>query len=195
MIFLKSALLFLLVFLMAMPAMAQSAPAPFRGFIWGATPQDVRHFEKGVFYKEDKGSLFFLEQPDEFRRMIQYDFDNGKLWRARYDYLEFNIPNSAAVMDVFTDLEWALTAQYGKPTKQELIWRSRMYRDYPQFWARSLLSGDLRFRTEWNFGDTRVILQCFHDGLYFQLFYVAEKINAVKMDQSRNILNLPGSAP
>lgn len=195
MIFLRSAILFLLALIVAIPAMAQSAPAPFRGFIWGVSPEDVRHFEKAIFYKEDKGSLLFLDQPDEFRRLIRYDFDGGKLWRARYDYVELTLPNSAAVMDRVADLERELTSQYGKPSKQELIWKNRLYANYPQFWARSFLSGDLKFRTEWDFGDTKIVLQSFHDDLYYQLFYTAEKTNAVKMDQSRNILNLPGAKP
>ncbi len=192
MIFLRSVFLFFMAMMMAIPAMAQTAPrADFRNFIWGASPQDVRQFESAVFYKEENGSLFFLEQPDEFRRLIRYDFADGKLWRARYEFVEFNIPDSAAVLDKLADFQASLEKQYGKPTKEQMIWGNRLYRDYPQFWARSLLSGDLKFHTEWVFGSTRVILECFHGDLFFQLYYTAEKVDAGGKDKSRNILKLP----
>jgi hypothetical protein len=173
-----AAMILLAVIMTAAPrAFAQEG---FRGFIWGVTPSDVRTFETAAFYKEEGGSLYFLERlsRNDFRRLIRYDFRDGGLWRASYEYQEYTHPNSHAALERYEDMVRELSKTYGEPAEDEFLWRDRLYRNHPNLWGRALLSGDLRRRTVWQTEETRVTAQIHMTNPYFFLGYTAEMAKA-----------------
>jgi hypothetical protein len=158
-------------------AMPEMADGIFRNFVWGVSKQDVRKFENARFYKEEDNSLYFLEQPSkrDFRRIIRYDFRDGKLWRASYEFQELDTPNADTIMEIQEDVKRALAAQYGEPDEENFIWRDPYYRRYPQFWGRALLGQQLRLETLWEKGETKVVLKCRFEGPHYYLGYTAER--------------------
>lgn len=184
-------LIFIFVLVLSLPAMADDTI--FRNFVWGAAKADVRKFETAKFYKEEGDSFFFVEQPDEFRRVIQYDFKAGKLWGAKYEYQEMEFPNSQTAIDKCVDEELILEKLYGPMKEEKFIWKDKTYRNYPQFWARAFGSGDLRMEAVWQVNDTNITLHCFNDGRYYQLFYTLELAGEEGGPDARKILDL--SAP
>ncbi len=154
---------------------AQAASFDFRNFIWGVSQEDVLRFETAPFYKQEAGSVFFLEQPDGFRRLIRYDFDSNQLVRAKMEYQDLTLPDGQDILDLYVDEKTHLTKDYGTPPHEEMIWRDKTYANFPKFWARALLSGDLRITSTWILGGTKVTLQTYHDGDFYKLFYTAEK--------------------
>lgn len=169
----KHVILFLMLFLACGAARAQEAD--FRGFIWGAGKEDVRRFERAAFYKEEGESLFFVEKADgDLRRVIQYDFEDGKLARAQSHYPEYHETSPDPVLDKIAEETAALKDIYGAPDREELIWNDETYEYYPQFWGRALRRGDLRIVSAWETINTVIRLESFHDGDYYQIRTIAE---------------------
>ncbi len=181
----------LLLILIAAPAHAEGI---FRGFVWGVTKQDVRQFEKAAPYKSEENRLVFLEKPDRFRRMITYDFQDGKLIGAKYEYLEFHYPRAGQVLNDYVDLKNSLSKIYGDAPQEEMIWKDRSYKNYPEFWSRALLSGDLKFRTTWKLKKTQIVLECYRWGDNYKMFYTVEKIMPSQRSDA-GLLELPAQRP
>lgn len=180
----------LIALLIALPARAQDS-GDFRGFVWGVTPGDVQKYETAKFYKEQDGSLYFLERPSkkDFRRMIRYDFKDGKLWRGDYEYQEYSEPDSNAPLNRYEDMVRLLEKEYGKPGADDFLWKDKTYYGYPKFWGRALRSGDLVRRTTWLFGETRIVAELYFSKPYYALRYGAER--AGKGGDATDILGNP----
>ena len=177
------------VLLLFLCAPARADDGVFRHFVWGVSEADVMKFETATFYKKEGDSLFFLEQPDRFRRLITYDFKGGKLWRARFEYVELHDPDPQKIIDLYDGEERALEKKFGRPVSEDLLWTDRTYRNYPQFWGRALLSGNLKFRTRWQTQGTDIELQTYNGEDFYQIFYVMQKSQGKDLTQSNDILN------
>ena len=195
MIFLRFALLTFAVLLLAAPAMAQET-SPLRKFVWGATPEEVRKMETGTFYKTEGTSDFYLEPFEnfykpEFYRIIRYDFKDGKLWRGEYAYDQLHQPDPQLIFQRAADFQLAIEKLYGKPTKEQFIWKNQKYRKIPNMLGAALRNGHVELRTLWELPGTQVVMRAYNDGVLYQLSYTAEKLEAAKKDDETNILGLP----
>jgi len=159
--------LFLLPLLIAAPQ-ARAAQEVFHHFVWGVSREDVLKFETAVFYQTLDGSLYFVEDGTD-KKVIRYDFQGNKLWRIREYYSELHKPNPQMVMNMLIDVSNRLKSRYGAPQKEELIWKDRTYRNYPQFYARAYGMGDLTFRTTWENDVSVITLESYYDGEFYQL--------------------------
>jgi len=172
-------------------APARADDGAFRNFIWGVSKQDVRHFEPAIFYKEEGNSLYFIiEKPGDYRRIVKYDFTDGRLSGASLSYQELTPPTPDIVMDMFYDEEDRLKADLGDPVKEDFTFKEKTYKNFPQFWGRALREQDLRIRIEWVKSGTRTVLWCYHDGLMYQLYQTAEPV-ADGLPSPKSILDLP----
>lgn len=195
MIFLRFALLIAAVLVFAAPAVAKERSA-LRHFVWGATPEDIRKFETATFFKSEDGSDYYVEPFEdfykvEFYRTIRYDFKDGKLWRGQYSYDQLHEANPMSIFERAVDFKIALENIYGKPTNDTLIWKKLRYRNYPKMLGSALRSGHVEVETTWKLPDTLVVMRAYNDGTVYQLTYTAEKVEPVKEDAGKNILNLP----
>ncbi len=185
---------FLLFFVfLCLPLAAKADAVQVRGFIWGVGKQDVRQYEKAVFWEEGDDYLRFFEDIGNYRRVIEYDFRGNRLWRVHYDYSELTPPNPDIVMDMYYDQQRALASLYGEPSADRMTGRSgRSVRVRPENWGRFLYDGDLRLVSAWQILDTRITLQAYGEGQgFYKLFYMAEKAEREE-DRTRQILRLPG---
>lgn len=164
---------FLTVFLFCTGAGAQDAD--FRGFVWGVGKEDVRRFERAALYKEEGGSLYFVEKAQgEMRRVIQYDFENEKLARIQTYYPEYHEASPDPVLDRIAAKTAEMSEVYGAPNRERLIWNDETYQYYPQFWGRALRRGDLRFESAWETATSVIRLESYHDGDYYQIRTIAQ---------------------
>src|SRR5690606_24465127 len=117
-----------------LPGAAQAQPQGIvRGFIWGVGMEDVRRYEKGVFFEREGDSLYFLERSEGQDLSIRYDFVQNRLWRVQIDYIDLHYPTPQAVLNVVMDRQAALSRRFGKPDGEELIWHDTLYRNHPEF--------------------------------------------------------------
>lgn len=150
--------------------------ADFRGFVWGVGKEDVKRYEKAVFYEEKEDVLSFLERPSkkDYRRLIRYNFEKNKLVRASYEFQELIPPSPEPAVDLYEAMKAAVIRVKGKPLKEEFIWGDRLYAYYPQFWGRALRAGDLRIKSTWGAGGVaRSELMLGFKTPYYTLVYTA----------------------
>lgn len=170
--------LLLLICLFTAPLARAQGHGDFRGFVWGVTPSDVQKYETAKFYKNEAGSFYFLERPSktDYRRLIRYDFKDGRLWRANYEFQEYSEPDSNAVLYRYEDMVRGLKDEYGAPGADDFLWKDKAYFGHPKFWGRALRSGDLRRRTTWRFGETEIVAELYFSKPHYVLRYAAERV-------------------
>lgn len=171
-------LLAILLFLAAVPVSARAAGQQivYRNFIWGVSKEDVRKYETAAFYKEEGDSLYFLYQPDFFRRLIRYDFKDDKLVGVRHEVVELNLPNSSRIVDMAYEEQKNLTDLFGEPSAKDFFWKNRRYEKHPDYWGRALYSRDLRIRITWLPPGAKVVMEAFYDGMQYQIYYTIEQL-------------------
>ena len=193
-------LLILITVIFAAISHAHAADAPlqpaqqqftYRNFIWGVGKEDVRQFETAVFYKEEGNSLYFLLRPDQYNRMIRYDFKDDKLVGIRFEVVEFREPISGNVVNMFYDTEQELSELYG-PGKAQALWIGKRYQNHPMYWGRALYGRDLRLKTTWTPPGALVEAQAYYDGIVYQLFYTIVKTQ--DSGPNANAIALPTAA-
>jgi hypothetical protein len=128
-------------------------PAPdFRKAVWGMSPSEVKTGEaqKPVLEK-DQGLKRIVAYSDHIIGLecaVYYIFVQNQLIRAKYLILEDHSNKSEYLLD-FTALEKALTEKYGKPTKQETLWKNDLFRTEPQQWGLAVSAGHLMKYSSW----------------------------------------------
>lgn len=171
---------------------ARAADGNFRHMIWGATPNDVKAFETARFYKEEAGSLYFVDQvTKEDLRQIRYDFIGNKLWRGMYSFQQLTDPDPNNILNKYEDFKLDLEKQYGKADDEVFTWKDKTYRNYPQYWGRALLSKNLKVRSEWEQPGTKVVLNVYYEEPYYNLSYTAEQAGIADKAVKDNLLNIP----
>ena len=145
----------------------------FRGFIWGVSPEDVRAYEKAVYY-DDRDGLSFFEDVDGTRRIYRYDFRNDKLWRVRVSYMELHRPYTRQILDIVADAQNQLEVKYGKPVREGLVWTDNRYRRYGQLFDRAFAMGHVRIEADWQTKDTAVEMRAYKGDPYYELRYIIE---------------------
>lgn len=146
----------------------------FRGFIWGVSKDDVRAYEKAVYY-DDRDGLSFFEDINGTRRIYRYDFREDGLWRVRVNYMALHRPYTQEVLDIVADQQRSLSDKYGAPAREELVWMKNRYRRYSQLLSRAFAMGDVRIETDWQNADTLVRMRAYKGDPYYELQYVIEK--------------------
>jgi hypothetical protein len=161
----------LLAVWIALPAQARGDV--FRGFIWGVSPEDVRAYEKAVYY-DDRDGLSFFEDIDGARRIYRYDFRDDKLWRIRVSFMELHRPYTQQVLDMIADEQNRLERKYGKPVREGLVWTDNTYRRYGQLFKRAFAMGHVRIEADWQTADTAVQMRAYKGDPYYELQYTIE---------------------
>lgn len=175
----------------AFPAAAREI-SPLRHFVWGASAEDVRKFETATFYKKDETSEYYVEPLNGYNRTIRYDFRDGKLWRGYYGYNRLHNPDPLEIMRQAVDFRMALEQIYGKPTTNELVWRRTGYSKDSRWLSAAMRAGDVKVQVTWVLPGTKVVMESYNNGDFYEMNYTAEQYDPVKdMDKGRNILNLP----
>lgn len=185
-------LLFLCVVLVwTLPAAA--AENVFRGMMWGASKDDVKKFETGLFDREEGDRLYFYENSKKERVLVTYEFVDGKFWRGTREYRNLQNPSPQAVLDMAADMQIGMEKVLGRPSSEALLWNDNEYQYYPQFWGRALRSGDLRIRTLWETPESRVWLETYYDGYAYQMTTRAEAKAVADAAQEEPYLLLQGA--
>ncbi len=166
----------------------------FRGFVWGVSREEVRRFETAQFFEEVEGSLFFIDQADGFRTLIRYDFEDNKLWHARFEYVDAYFPRFPDAMDFLITIEMRLNDTFGTPLQEQLIWRNNQFRNFPDQWGSAVMNGHLDLKVTWEALNTHVALTAFARNLDLKVTYDLEQTgtrNRITMDKERSLLRIP----
>ena len=128
----------------------------FRKTRWGMSSHDVISSEnESPIYKSLNRVLYATSVIDK-RVMLEYHLGDDRLYRSRYILVANHIIDDKYVAD-YRDIQSALTAKYGKPKRNEMVWKkgSGIRKDLQP--GVSVSIGNLALISEWETPDTEII--------------------------------------
>jgi len=142
-----------------------------RGFVWGLSRTVILENEQAPFMGEENGTLLYLDYIRGIKSTIAYEFEDDKLWRARI----FIEKKYSVMQDRINDLLLVnedLTRRFGKPVKQEFIWKDKSEKNFPENWGWAVYRGELFITIVWQNKETEVTAYLGAKKLYNPLFNV-----------------------
>ncbi len=133
---------------MVLGAAAVAWGADFRMLNWGMKLSEVKKAENTELMDEGEGELVYHTQMDQVDVVIRYNFDQGQLVRARYEFAK-QYRESEKFMDAYEVLQGQLEKKYGAPLSNEVICGDDFYRGFPQRWGTGVVVGRLSRVAAW----------------------------------------------
>ncbi len=175
---------------LAAAGVALGAEAPdFRSVRWGMTMEEVMAAETEVALIVVTGEPALAGNCTVAGRKarLYYQFSDSQLSEAFYAF-EDTHTNSNLYIDDFTDMKELLTLKYGPPALDTAIWKHNLYRNRPDEWGFALISGDVKFRAEWETARTRVSLLLAGDN--YKAFHFLTYLSKVTPNASPDLRGL-----
>ena len=141
--------LILLSFFVAFPACAQDMVGDVRNFIWGVSKDDVKKFEKVILFEDVDNALFFIDDWDDVKILVGYEFQDDKLFRVSIDFQKPNYPDPAKAVEFYVTRELELDKTLGVKGQQETIWNDYYYANMPNHFPLAVLNGHVELVTKW----------------------------------------------
>jgi hypothetical protein len=138
------------------PAQAEKT-ADFRKVFWGMSRDQVKALEPSKLSSEKEGTLIYHADLPEFGKVvIGYSFAEGKLVIAVY-VSEEKHTNANLYIDDYDKIKGILTAKYGKPDADELLWKNELFKDQPDHWGMAVSAGHLLYQARWKTKTTEIL--------------------------------------
>jgi len=151
---------------------AQTDTDGFRGFKWGTSKKIVLNINKSL-KPLSHNRYIELDSAFGFMAKIGFDFTDGKLKSGIYFfqnyYTDYNL-----YFENYNKLKKLLISQYGKPSKDTLIFRFNEYKQLSESEiAREIFCGEIECNTFWENKSTDILLAISNDiesdKIYFTL--------------------------
>jgi len=127
----------------------------FRKADWGMSKEQVKKIEVNKLFKETDKFLAFNGIVGGFECIMYYNFAYDKLTSARYIIIQKRDKSIKYVED-YELIKSGLIAKYGKPTEDEILWKSDMYRKDYNKWGEALIKDQLVLYSSWLLDNTSI---------------------------------------
>ena len=133
-----------------------TGPFDFRKTRWGMSRREVLSSEREEPIYKSLNRLLYATSVIDKQVMLQYDFGNDQLYRARYILVAKHVVDDKYVTD-YQDIQGVLTAKYGKPKRNETIWKKGAGIRHDLQPGVSVSIGHLTMVSEWETPQTEII--------------------------------------
>lgn len=140
----------------------------FRKARWGMSKKKVKATEKGKPAFEEGNLLGYKASVAGKDALAGYIFAGDVLVRSAYLF-DIKHTNDTDYITDYKELKKLLTEKYGKPSRDEVIWKDDLYRDKPSKWGMAVATGGLIYFAEWKTGRTEVFLSLMGDNFDIKL--------------------------
>jgi hypothetical protein len=125
---------------------------------WGEGPDRLRAVVSGAVEREEENSLIYLRNLHEHGVLEGYEFRKGSLTRGRYVLVQRPLNGLNEFIGYYTALKAALTAAYGEPEQDDVLWDDDLYETLPDYWGVAVMIGHLRYHAAWKTADGTLVL-------------------------------------
>src|SRR5262249_16391646 len=147
-------------------AYSSDSTADIRSVRWGMTVAQVKQAESQNPANEGSdGPRKFLIYLDKLRGLeagVAFIFISDKLVRVKYS-ISGKHANKTDYVGDYVRLLAALREKYGKPMKDETIWKNDLYKDDPTDWGTAVALGQLVKYAQWKAPRTNINLMLMGD--------------------------------
>ena len=138
----------------------------FRKTKWGMSKQEVLASETLKPVSEREESLIYMSVVLHKKVLIGYSFIQNKLFRATYLLRERHTNQNDFIED-YDDFKEMLTKKYGRPKKDNIIWRNNLFKNDSSEWGTAIGFGHLVYACEWETNSTKIL--CLLNGDNFKI--------------------------
>lgn len=156
----------------------------FRKTKWGMSKQQVLATETLELVSEREGSLTYMSAILHKKVLIGYSFVKNKLFRGTYLLREPHSNKNDFIED-YDDFKQMLTKKYGKPKKDNIVWRNNLFKNDFSQWGTAIGVGHLVYASEWETDSTKIL--CLLSGDNFKISlgvgYESKELKLLKKKQ------------
>ena len=117
---------------------------------WGQGPDRLRTVVTGVpAERVDDSALIYLRNLNDHGILEGYEFQKGSLARGQYVIIQQPLNGLNEFIGYYTALKEALSAVYGKPELDRVVWNNDLYHPLPEYWGVAVMIGHLRYHAAW----------------------------------------------
>lgn len=117
---------------------------------WGQSPDRLRTVVTGVpSEREDDNALIYLRNLHDHGLLEGYEFQKGSLARGQYVMIQGPLNGLNEFIGYYTALKDALSAAYGTPELDRVVWDNDLYHPLPDYWGVAVMIGHLRYHAAW----------------------------------------------
>lgn len=126
---------------------------------WGTGIETIRQAATGSVEREDRSTLVLGRTLADHEILEGYDFREGALIGGQYLLLQRPVNGLNEFIDYFAAAKQALTATYGSPIQDQLVWENDLYQPLPDYWGVAVQIGHLRYAARWETPDGTIALE------------------------------------
>jgi hypothetical protein len=117
---------------------------------WGQGPDRLRTIVEGVpAEREDDSALIYLRNLHDHGLLEGYAFHKGSLAAGQYVMIQRPLNGLNEFIGYYTALKAALSAAYGTPESDRVVWDNDLYHPLPDYWGVAVMIGHLRYHAAW----------------------------------------------
>ena len=168
----------------------QAKPVPindpdFRNVKWGMSEAEVRAQEQAKLVHEKENIVGYEEKIADLDCYVAYIFTLDKLVRAKYIIQETHTNANDHILD-YSALKRLLSIKYGRPTRDETVWRNDLYKDDSDQYGFAVSMGHLLYYSIWKTSETEITLTLGGDNFEFThgIEYVSKALEHLE-DEAR----------
>lgn len=154
-------------------ATIEALAADFRSADFGMTREQVKATEPGAKWLENDKQIGFQTEVAGLDVLAAYVFHEGALAQAAYSVIEAHADENGYISD-YKKLKDLLAEKYGKPTFDDTLWRSDLYKSDPSRHGFAVSIGHMISGAEWETETMDVSIQLSGDNYDVNIWVIYE---------------------
>ncbi len=145
----------------------------FRNIKWGMTISQVKILEDSKLLDETQDGLLYSNlKVSSYDTQLIYNFEDNKLVKGSY-LLNQKHSNTIDYISDYNNLKKQYINIYGKPIKDDVVWKDDLFKDDPNSYGTALFAGHLIYHAKWQTTttDIDIILGADNFGIIFSVLY------------------------
>lgn len=124
----------------------------------GERPEQLRAVVEPI-ERQDENTMITLHNLREHGVLEGYEFWKGSLTGGQYVLVQRPVNGLNEFIGYYTSLKRALTAAYGEPGFDRVVWDNDLYRPMPDYWGVAVMIGHLRYHAAWETAEGTITLE------------------------------------
>ena len=144
---------------------------------WGEAPARLRTAVSGDIERDEQGKLIYLRNIHDHGVLEGYEFRRESLVRGQYIVLQRPLYGLNEFIGYYTSLKRALSAVYGEPQSDRVVWDNDLYQPIPEYWGVAVMIGHLHYHATWETAEGTIALELtgnHHSKLFLEFTSVRE---------------------
>ncbi len=119
----------------------------------------LREAVDGEIGNDEQDKLVFLRNIADHGVLEGYEFRQEALVRGQYVVLQRPLNSLNEFIGYYASLKQTLTALYGEPLRDQIVWDNDLYQPVPDYWGVAVMIGHLHYHALWETAEGTISLE------------------------------------